>query len=43
LDLIEDGNKGLMNAVRSFAENPAGEFTDYAASCIDGAIKKALG
>jgi len=26
LDLIEEGNKGLMNAVRGFAENPIGDF-----------------
>jgi hypothetical protein len=32
-----------MNAVRSFAERPIGEFTDYAATCIDDAIKKAFG
>jgi DNA-directed RNA polymerase sigma subunit (sigma70/sigma32) len=43
LDLIQEGNIGLMNAVRSFAEGPIGDFTDYAATCIDDAIKKALG
>jgi DNA-directed RNA polymerase sigma subunit (sigma70/sigma32) len=42
LDLIQEGNTGLMNAVRSFAETPIGDFTDYAATCIDDAIKKAL-
>jgi len=39
LDLIEEGNKGLMNAVRRFAERPSGDFTDYAATCINDAIK----
>jgi DNA-directed RNA polymerase sigma subunit (sigma70/sigma32) len=43
LDLIQEGNIGLMNAVRSFAEGPIGDFTDYAATCIDDAIKKAFG
>jgi len=43
LDLIEEGNKGLMNAVRGFAERPIGDFTDYAATCIDDAIKKGFG
>jgi len=42
LDLIEAGNNGLMDAVRSFAESPIGDFTEYAATCIDDAIKKAL-
>jgi DNA-directed RNA polymerase sigma subunit (sigma70/sigma32) len=43
LDLIEEGNKGLMKAVRSFAESPIGDFTDYAAACIDDSIKKVFG
>jgi RNA polymerase primary sigma factor len=43
LDLIQEGNTGLMNAVRSFAETPIGDFTDYAATFINDAIKKALG
>ncbi len=43
LDLIQEGNIGLINAVRSFAERPIGDFTDYAATCIDDAIKKAFG
>ena len=43
LDLIQEGNLGLMNAVRSFAESPIGDFTDYAATCIDDAIRKAFG
>jgi RNA polymerase sigma-32 factor len=42
LDLIQEGNIGLMNAVRSFAERPVGDFTDYAATCIGEAIKKAF-
>jgi DNA-directed RNA polymerase sigma subunit (sigma70/sigma32) len=43
LDLIQEGNIGLMNAVESFAERPIGDFNDYAATCINDAIKKAFG
>ena len=43
LDLIQEGNIGLMNAVRSYAESPIGDFTDYAATCIGDAIKKVFG
>jgi RNA polymerase primary sigma factor len=43
LDLIQEGNIGLMNAVRSFAESPIGDFTDHATTSIDDAIKKAFG
>ncbi len=43
LDLIQEGNIGLMNAVRSFAERPVGDFTEYAATWINEAIKKAFG
>jgi DNA-directed RNA polymerase specialized sigma subunit len=43
LDLIEEGNIGLMDAVRSFAEKPIGDFTAHAAACIEDAIAKVLG
>lgn len=43
LDLIQEGNIGLMNAVRSFAERPIGDFTAHAAACIEEALAKALG
>jgi RNA polymerase primary sigma factor len=43
LDLIQEGNTGLRNAVRTFAKRPVGDFTDYAANCIDDAINKAFG
>ncbi len=43
LDLIQEGNLGLLDAVKSFAERPIGDFTDYAATCIDDAMKKAFG
>jgi len=43
LDLVQEGNLGLMNAVRSFAESPIGDFAQHAATCIEDAITKALG
>jgi DNA-directed RNA polymerase sigma subunit (sigma70/sigma32) len=43
LDLIQEGNIGLMNAVRSFAERPIGDFTAHAAACIEDTITKAFG
>ena len=43
LDLIQEGNLGLMKAVRSFAERPVGDFTAHAAACIEDTITKALG
>jgi DNA-directed RNA polymerase sigma subunit (sigma70/sigma32) len=43
LDLIQEGNIGLMNSVKSFAERPSGDFATYAAANIEAAITKALG
>lgn len=43
LDLIEEGNNGLLDAVKTFAQRPIGDFADYAATCIEKAIQKALG
>jgi DNA-directed RNA polymerase sigma subunit (sigma70/sigma32) len=43
LDLIQEGNRGLMNSVRSFAETPTGDFPTFAATCIEDAITKAFG
>jgi RNA polymerase primary sigma factor len=43
LDLIQEGNAGLINAVKSFAKGPMGDFADYADTWIDDAIKKAFG
>jgi RNA polymerase primary sigma factor len=42
LDLIQEGNNGLMSAIRSFAERPTGDFTSHAAACIENAITKVL-
>ncbi len=43
LEIIQGGNIGLMNAVRSFAERPVGDFSDHAAACIEDDIKAYLG
>ena len=42
LELVEEGNIGLMRAIISFAEAPQGEFTVYASTCIEDAITKAI-
>ena len=39
LDLIEQGNFGLLNAVRSFAQAPTGDFAAYATTSIQDAIQ----
>jgi RNA polymerase primary sigma factor len=43
LDLIQEGNLGLMNSIGSFVETPTGDFPTFAASCIEDAITKACG
>ncbi len=43
LEIVQEGNVGLMNAVRTFAERPVGDFSAHAAACIEDAIKKYLG
>jgi RNA polymerase primary sigma factor len=42
LDLIQEGNIGLFNAVKAFAKKPSGEFSAYAMACIEDAILKAV-
>ena len=42
LDLIQEGNIGLFDAVKRFAVNPSGEFSVYAAACIEDAIANAV-
>jgi len=41
LELIQEGNCGLMTAVESFAKTPTGEFSAHAAECIEKAIARA--
>jgi len=43
LELIQEGNLSLINAVRSFAEKPIGDFSAYAGTFIENAITKTLG
>lgn len=43
LDLVEEGNLGLIKAVRSFALHPTGDFASHAASCIEDALRKLVG
>lgn len=43
LDLIQEGNIGLFNAVKTFAKNPYGVFSAYASACIEDAISRAVG
>ncbi|MGA7696517.1 MAG: sigma factor [Candidatus Sulfotelmatobacter sp.] len=42
LELIQEGNVGLIKAVWSFAEKPSGDFTVHAAACIEDAINRYL-
>lgn len=42
LDLIQEGNLGLMKSVKSFPETPTGEFPILAAPYIEAAIKKRI-
>lgn len=38
LERIEEGNLGLMHAIRSYALNPRGDFVAFANACIENAI-----
>jgi DNA-directed RNA polymerase sigma subunit (sigma70/sigma32) len=42
LDLIQEGNLGLMQAIKEFSKSHANDFSDYAASCIQDAILSAI-
>ena len=41
LELLEEGNLGLMKAVRTFGPNPVGDFTAHAYALIEAAIRHA--
>jgi DNA-directed RNA polymerase sigma subunit (sigma70/sigma32) len=41
LELIQEGNIGLMKAVESFARRPVGDFSAHATACIETAIARA--
>ena len=38
IDLIQEGNVGLMNAIKTFAQTPVGAFGAYAAQRIEESI-----
>jgi len=40
LDLVQEGNIALMQAVQSFAERPVGTFSKYATTLIEEAVEK---
>lgn len=42
LELLQEGNLGLMSAVRSFAERPVGDFASYATTQIEESIARAI-
>ena len=42
LDLIQEGNIGLLNAVKTYAKNPCGVFSAHASACIEKAISKVV-
>jgi RNA polymerase primary sigma factor len=42
LELIQEGNRGLLKAVPSFAANPTGDFRTYASALIDAAVREAV-
>src|ERR1039458_3335586 len=42
LDLIQEGNNGIMIALNTFAESSTNDFSAHAAVCIEDAISKAI-
>jgi DNA-directed RNA polymerase sigma subunit (sigma70/sigma32) len=42
LDLIVEGNLGLMLAIKTFPENSSDAFATHAATCIESAVSKAI-
>ncbi len=42
LDLIKEGNKGLLLALDTFVDSAAPSFSAHAANCIEQAISKAI-
>jgi DNA-directed RNA polymerase sigma subunit (sigma70/sigma32) len=38
VELIQEGNIALMDAIKSFTEKPAGDFSAYAANVIEDAV-----
>jgi len=42
LDLIQEGNDGLLLALETFEGNSGESFSTHAAACVNDAIAKAL-
>ena len=42
LDLIQEGNLGLMRAIKEFPKIHRDDFSGYATSCIEDAIRSAI-
>ncbi len=42
LELLQEGNLGLMKAVQTFAANPTDDFTAHASALIEAAIRQAI-
>jgi RNA polymerase primary sigma factor len=42
LDLIQEGNLGLMRALENFSESGLNDFSAHASSCIEAAISNAI-
>jgi DNA-directed RNA polymerase sigma subunit (sigma70/sigma32) len=42
LDLIQEGNLGLMRALENFPKSRLDDFSAYASSCIEDAISGAV-
>jgi len=42
LDLLQEGNLGLIRAVDHFSKNHEGDFSAYAATCIEESISQAI-
>jgi DNA-directed RNA polymerase sigma subunit (sigma70/sigma32) len=42
LDLIQEGNLGLMRAIKEFPKRHVDDFSGYATSCIEDAIRSAI-
>lgn len=42
LDLIQEGNRGLIRAVHSFPQTRLDDFSSYAVTCIEEAVSEAI-
>ncbi len=42
LELLQEGNLGLMKAIRTFLANPTDDFTAHASALIEAAIREAI-